>query len=78
MDILYVSMKGDIEELPEELISIIYEFDGRYIRNYNVCMYELYTHIYSERLMKQLYRELAGESFYDYIRGTIKPLRSIT
>ena len=65
-------MNNRIQNLPDELISIIYEFDGRYINNFNVCMYELYTHIYNQRLMNQLYRQsIEHQSLYDYIRETI-------
>ena len=66
-------VRDRIENLPDELISIIYEYDGRYIKNFNVCMYELYTHIYNQRLMSQLYRQSKAEqSLYDYIRESIK------
>jgi hypothetical protein len=35
-------------------------------------MYELYTHIYNQRLMNQLYRQsIEHQSLYDYIRETI-------
>jgi hypothetical protein len=66
-------VRNHIENLPDELISIIYEYDGRYIKNFNVCMYELYTHIYNQRLMSQLYRQsIAHQSLYNYIRETTK------
>jgi len=70
---LYMNVKNRINELPEELISIIYDFDGRYKNNFNVCIYELYTHIYSNRVLNQLFREVNPDrSLYDYIRWSIR------
>ncbi len=68
-----MNVKNRINELPEELISIIYDFDGRYKSNFNVCIYELYTYIYSNRVMNQLFRKVNPEkSLYDYIRWSIR------
>ena len=55
-----------MNNLPEELVSIIYDYDGRYKMKYNLCMYEVYTYIYNNNLVNKL--KNMNKSLYDYMR----------
>ena len=55
-----------MNNLPEELVSMIYEYDWRYNMKYKLCMYELYTYIYNNILVNKL--KNMNKSLYDYMR----------